>query len=415
MDAAFFSAYADIEAHLELLGMFHMDLRLERMRRVLEALKPGNAVVRVQVVGTNGKGSTSVFLASLAAASGLSVGLFTSPHLASVRERIRLFDPRRGSFLLPESAWPEPANQVMAAGGGCLTYFEFLTVLAVKVFADAGCDLAVFEAGLGGTHDATSSLEKDALCITPIGLDHEAVLGNTPEAVAREKAGAMRPGVPVFSAPQSHGVEAVLRECALRAGAPFSMASPARENVRLGLNGPHQRMNAGLAAAAWLHLVKTHGWKSDAQVISRGLFAARLPGRLQIIPAGADHPALILDGAHNAHGLAALEMALPGLAKEPQSLIFCCMADKDLKSMLPLVRRIAAQKPVFVPPVAGCARAINPAELARSIGTDAVPAPSLTAALEAAMPHGPALMFGSLYMLGEFFMLWPEYLDMNPE
>jgi len=382
---------------------------------VLAALKPGTGGARVQVVGTNGKGSTSVFLAALAAASGLSAGLFTSPHLASVRERIRLFDPLRGSFLLPESAWPEPANAVMAAGGGCLTYFEFLTVLAAKVFADAGCDLAVFEAGLGGAHDATSSLEKDALCITPIGLDHEKILGTTPEAVARDKAGAMRPGVPVFSAPQSLGVEAVLRECAQRTGAPLSIASPARKNARIALNGPHQRVNAGLAVAAWQYLVKTRGWKSDDQVISQGLSTARLPGRLQIIPAGQGHPALILDGAHNAHGLAALERALPGLAQEPQSLIFCCMADKDLNSMLPLLRRMAAQKPVFVPPVANCARAMDPVELAQSIGLGAVPAPSLAAALAAAVPCGPALMCGSLYMLGEFFMLWPEYLDMNPE
>ena len=413
MNAAFFSAYADIEAHLDLLGMFHMDLRLERMRRVLAALKPGNAGARVQVVGTNGKGSTSVFLASLAAASGLSAGLFTSPHLASVRERIRLFCPQRGSFLLPESAWPDPANAVMAAGGGSLTYFEFLTVLAVKVFADAGCDLAVFEAGLGGTHDATTSLEKDVLCITPIGLDHEAVLGNTPEAVARDKAGAMRPGVPAFSAPQSSGVEAVLRECAQRAGASLNMASPARKNLRLGLSGPHQRLNAGLAVAAWRHLAETRGWKSDARVIGRGLSTAWLPGRLQLIPAGPGHPSLILDGAHNAHGLAALERALPDLPQQPQSLVFCCMADKDLDSMLPLVRRIAARKPVFVPPVANCIRAMNPADLAQSIGPNAIAAPSLAAALTAAMPHGPALMLGSLYMLGEFFILWPEYLDMD--
>ncbi len=410
-----FSAFSDIEAHLAQLGMFHMDLRLDRVERVLAALKPARSACRIQVVGTNGKGSTSTFLATLAATAGLNVGLFTSPHLANVRERIRLYSPGDRGRLVSEEGWLDPASKVMEAGGDCLTYFEFLTVLAARIFADAEVDVAIFEAGLGGTHDATTILEKDFLCVTPVELDHEAVLGYTPEAVARDKAGAMRPGVPVFSAPQAASVEAVLRGCAGRCGASFEVAQPVQVSQVLGLTGPHQRINAGLAKVAWIAAARQHGWHANARLIDQALADAWLPGRLQQIPAAPEHPPLIVDGAHNAHGLRALRSALATLPCDPQSLIFACMGDKALNAILPLVRDIAGDKPVLVPPVKNCARAMNPEELARMLGGNARPAPSLEAALKALPREEPALLCGSLYLTGEFFTLWPEYLNAAPQ
>lgn len=409
-----FKTFADIEQHLATRGMFHMDLRLERMERVLEALKPRRVPACAQVVGTNGKGSTATFLASLARASGCTVGLFTSPHLANVRERIRLYSPEDGGRLLPEVDWVGPANAVMAAGGDVLTYFEFLTVLAARIFDEAGVDVAIYEAGLGGTHDATTVLDKDVLCITPVELDHEAVLGHTPEAIAHDKAGAMRPGVRVFSALQSQSVASILADTAQRCGAVLSVADEASPGFALGLSGGHQRINAGLAVEAWRYLAGLRGWPVSEHSLASGLASAWLPGRLHRIPGRTGHPELIIDGAHNAHGLRALTRALGTLPEWPECLIFACMADKDLDAIIPLVRSIADGRTVFVPPVADCERAMPPAELARLIGRGARPMPSLPAALQAAESARPALLCGSLYLTGEFYSLWPEYLNAPP-
>lgn len=430
-----FETFSDIMGRLSDLGMFHMDLRLERMHTVLGALAPKRPPAVVQIVGTNGKGSTATFLASLAAASGLRVGLFTSPHLANVRERIRLYDGGGKSRLLDEGEWLAPANAVMAAGGECLTYFEFLTVLASRVFSDMDVDVAVFEAGLGGTHDATTSLEKDILCITPVELDHESVLGHTPEAVALDKSGAMRPGVPVFSATQAPGVSTVIRDAAARLNVPLTIAPPVASSLHLGLTGGHQLDNAGLAVAAWRHMAQQHGWPCDEARMEAGLAHAWLPGRLHRIPAlreetaGAgeaavsprgrsnrSHPGLIIDGAHNAHGLRALQRALEALPPDeiPRAFIYACMADKDLDAMLPLVRGISHGCPVYLPPVQDCERAMPPQELARLVGRRAQPVPSLAQAIAAAYNadrNATVLLFGSLYLTGEFYTLYPEYLN----
>ena len=183
-----FPSFEHFTVYLDSLGLFSMRLGLDRMHAALDRMRltrPESTMVHV--VGTNGKGSTSAFLAALAQAHGLRVGLYTSPHLVSVRERIRV-DGR----LLPEKCWVEAANAVMARCADVgLTYFELVTVMALHLFRAERVDLAVLEAGLGGTHDATCAVNADLTVMTPVGLDHEHVLGPELPDIARDKSGAL--------------------------------------------------------------------------------------------------------------------------------------------------------------------------------------------------------------------------------
>lgn len=442
-----FATYDDVQAHLNRLGMFHMDLGLGRMERVLDALSlAAPPFIVAQVVGTNGKGSTSTFLAAIGTAHGLRTGLYTSPHFVTPRERIRI-----DGAMLAADQWPVLANRVMAAGGDALTYFEFLTVLGLLAFREAGVQLAVLEAGLGGAHDATTAVAADVVCVTPIGLDHQSVLGPTIAAIAADKAGALRPGVPAVTAPQPADAMNELRTAAEACGATLHEADDVTKlpaKAELGLAGPHQRTNALVALAAWTTLAKANEWESHEDAVRRGLAEAWIPGRLQwverpaAVPHGADGaegadgadgtdapkapappetsdmPALpahlIIDGAHNAHGLAALREALTDLCVRPAVVIFSCLADKDLAAVAGEVRRLSRDAPVLVPTIRDNTRAARGEDLAALLGPAARAMPDMTAALAEATalaPHGPVLLCGSLYLLGEFFTLRPDCLE----
>ena len=177
-----FHSFDDVQDHLDALGLFHMDFGLDRVRNALDALGLLTPpFVTVQIVGTNGKGSTSTFLSCVARAHGLKVGLYTSPHFVTPRERIRI-----NGTMLPADRWPVLADRVMEAAPN-LTYFEFLTALGLLAFAEAGVDLVVMEAGLGGHYDATTAMPVQAVCFTPIGMDHEKILGPTLTDIASDK------------------------------------------------------------------------------------------------------------------------------------------------------------------------------------------------------------------------------------
>ncbi len=415
-----FHHFDDVQDHLDGLGLFNMDFGLDRMRKALAALGLDHPpFVTAQIVGTNGKGSTSTFLACLARAHGVKTGLYTSPHFVTPRERIRI-DGR----MLPESAWPALAERVMQAAPA-LTYFEFLTVLGLLAFAEAGVDFVVLEAGLGGHYDATSAAPVQAVCFTPIGMDHEKILGPTLTDIATDKAQAMRPGVPAFAAPQEEEALACLRRTAQEKGAELhETADLPFPETPLGLAGPHQRVNARLALAAWTWLAARPCWAQRPEAVASGLAAAHFPGRFQRLPAQGLRPPLILDGAHNPHGLRALEQALLDARITPSAVIFSCLADKDVTHMLPFVRRIAGDAPLFVPTIQDNERAMSGEDLARLLAegrgaarTEAVQRVSL-ALREAARcvpPEGAeqhsVLLCGSLYLLGEFFILHPDALE----
>ncbi|WP_297671119.1 bifunctional folylpolyglutamate synthase/ dihydrofolate synthase [uncultured Desulfovibrio sp.] len=422
----FFRSPADILRHLDELGLFHVDMGLARMRRALAALgltRP--PFVTAQVLGTNGKGSTAAFLAALAQAHGCRTGLYTSPHFVSPAERIRIGGAGASACIpWPAERWVEAANAVMAAAPD-LTYFEFLTVLALLVFRQEHVQLAVLEAGLGGRYDATSAVAADLMCYAPIAMDHRNVLGPTLAAIAADKAAAVRGPAPVCTAAQFPAAAAALAAAARAQGASLVTAAPVAADAPLGLNGPHQRGNAGLALAAWRALAPLLGKNpDDANAQALGLRRAFMPGRLQRVPGTAQHPPLLLDGAHNAHGMQALATALRAEGLRPAGAVYSCLNDKDWQPPARMLRHVLGAAPLFVVTLRNprAARAEDIAAVCNSRppatatalpeGDDALArALAATRGLPGVGPERPVLLTGSLYLLAEFFERYPQYLS----
>lgn len=433
-----FRTYEDVIRHLDSLGLFHMDMGLDRMKRALHTLGLDKfRCPAVQIVGTNGKGSTSVFLQSIAMAHGLNAGLYTSPHFVWPEERIR-----QNHTMLPRRVWPALASEAVQAEKD-LTYFELLTVMAASAFQTSESDLMIFEAGLGGRYDATTALPVDMVCFVPIGMDHMNVLGDTLAAIADDKSDALRAGVSVaVSAPQEEEVRNILRSKADEHGIALCSAPSSRgcdgnrsgmalwedlpdglkecavlpEDVELGLHGPHQRMNAQTAVLAWVMLCHLHNWKTDRHTIALGLRRAFIPGRLQFVPAGKTHPAMWLDGAHNPHGMTALLKAVDQMREEerPGAVVFSCLADKQPEKLTQLVLQLSGNVPLFVPTIKDNPRAASADDLAALLGSRAAAADSLEDAIrhaQAAAGEKPVLVCGSLYLLSEVFEMWPSLLE----
>ncbi|MDR3358878.1 MAG: bifunctional folylpolyglutamate synthase/ dihydrofolate synthase [Desulfovibrio sp.] len=413
-----FNTFRDVLNHLERLGLFHMDLGLGRMRRFLLAQgleRP--PFITVQVLGTNGKGSTASLLASLCAAHGCRTGLYTSPHFVSPLERICI-DGRP----LPEEQWLQAANRL----GECswhLTYFEWLTALAASLFRQNGVDVAIFEAGLGGRHDATTAVKADLLCFTPIAVDHRNMLGESLSRIAADKAAAIRDGVVVVTAAQYPRAAECLAGAARRHGARLHQARaiPKDSPLRPNLAGPHQLRNAGLAFAAWRFLAPKLGREADnAEAQKRGLRRAFLPGRMQRLPGGREYPDLLLDGAHNPHGMKTLVEALQDSGIRPARVVFSCLADKDWRTSAMLLKRFVGDAPVYIPALRNL-RAASVAEMTRAwngtVPRTARPVENISAALSALngasgiSSVSPVLFTGSLYLLAEFFALYPGALQ----
>ncbi len=419
------------DRYLDGLGQFRMQLGMERMDACLRTLCGGAPPFPMaRVVGTNGKGMTAWLLARLAAAHGLKVGLYTSPHFVSPRERVMFL--HGNEVRMPDDAqWVELANTVYAAGPAVLvdavcdaprglsglTYFEFLTCMAVEHFTRCKVDLAVMEAGLGARYDATAVLRADIVCITRIGLDHEHILGRGLRAIAGEKGHALRQGARLaVTTEQRPEVLEVLERASREGGTPLVPASgalPLDPAEHMRLPGAHQARNGALALAAWRTLAQWRGMRLDLERCKEVLARAALPGRVQAVPALEGlHPPLLLDGAHNEDSLAALEAALQELGLRPASCIAALMADKDLEKLAPVIARMT-DGAVFLPRLEHVPRAALPETLAPLVGERARVASSLAEALEMARlahPVGntPVLMCGSLYLLGEFFKLRPE-------
>lgn len=412
-----FDSFANLEDYLDSLGMFHMDLGLGRIQAALDALGLTHPPYRsVQVVGTNGKGSTSTFLAEILSASGLRTGLYTSPHFVTPRERV-LVDGEQ----LPDAAWLEAAEAALGVSQDVsperrLTYFELITVMAAWMFRQAGCAAAVFEAGLGGAHDATSAIVHDLTVITPIGMDHVKILGPSLADIARDKAMAVRHGVPAVSAPQAPGVLEVVRRVAAEQGASLSLAEDvaaahgASWPDATGMPGPHQLENLRLALAAHHLLAEAHGLPAAPEALGRAARDAFIPGRLQMVPPSTGWPAFVLDGAHNVPGLECLGAALAELGIRPDALIFACLGDKDVEAMLPLARGLTGG-PIYVPGLDAPGRALEPQELAERLGDRAVPVRDMAEALRKVKgTAGTVLVCGSLYLLAEVYKLRPLWL-----
>ena len=416
-----FSTAQEFLAYLDGLNFFHMDLSLNRMERALDAMglrRPPFLVV--QVAGTNGKGSTATFLASLLQAYGCRAGLFTSPHFVYPSERVMVDGGR-----VPEEEWLEAADLALNASPD-LTYFEIVTCVALACFRARGVRVAVMEAGLGARHDATTATAADMAVFTPMALDHTAVLGPALADIAADKACAIRGPVPAFTAAQDPVAMRVLEERAAAFGAPLRVAAPVPEGTPLGLAGAHQRENAGTALAALRGLLPMLDLQEDPLSTAQGLAHAFIPGRLQTVtadsrpaPGRPPRPACLLDGAHNPHGMGSLVRHLGGIPR-PRAVVYSCLRDKDWRQALGMLARALPPTPFLVPAMRN-ERAEEPqsiiAELARAGQHDARAFDTLSECLAAgrAIPgDGALLVTGSLYLLADFFALYPEALERPP-
>jgi dihydrofolate synthase/folylpolyglutamate synthase len=361
-----------------------MDFRLERVALALQRLgDPQRRFRTLHIAGTNGKGSVAAMLHAVLDAAGYRVGLYTSPHLVDLIERIRVgsADIARRDVV----ALAAEVRSAAAARGVDLTFFEFVTVMAFLHFARCAVDVAVVEVGLGGRLDATNVVDPAAAVITTIGLDHMQWLGDTLASIAAEKGGIIKPGRPVVLGRIEGEAAAVLGRLAAERGArtiaaardyrvggtgpdvDFDGLGWRLRGLRLGLRGAYQRDNAGTALAALAAVRDALPVGADA--VRRGLAAVRWPGRLEVLGTA---PLTILDGAHNLDGIAALVRELPTLlAGRRLHLLFAVMGDKDWG---PMVERLAPL----------CASAVV-TEVLRPRGA---PAPAVAAAFR---PHCPVL------------------------
>jgi len=377
------------------------DLKLERMHRALAALDaPDRAYPSVLIAGTNGKGSTAAMVHAALGAAGKRIGLYTSPHLVEFTERIRIGE--REIAREDVVAGVEHIRRRVDVERTGLTFFEVTTLLALHAFAAAGVDAAVLEVGLGGRLDATNVVDPVASAVTSIGFDHEEYLGETLDAIAREKAGVMRGGrVTVLGPDLDPRARAALLEEGARRGARL-VEAPALPAHALALGGAHMRRNAAVACGLVeaVGAVESH-LRVEAATVARALGAARWPGRLSVVRAD---PLVVLDGAHNPDGARALRDALPDVTGGgPVRLLFSALGDKRWREMAAELAPLASE--VVVTEIAG-KRGLPAAELATAFD----PAPRIVAipseALDGMIAEDrstPILVTGSLFLVGMIY------------
>ena len=367
-------------------------LGLECMQDACDrAGNPEAAFGVVHVAGTNGKGSTCAMIEAMARASGLRTGLYTSPHLVRFAERIRI-DGR----IIEDDALAHSLEQALTIGAE-LSFFETATLAAFLAFRHAGVELAVLEVGIGGRLDATNVVAAPRVtALTGVAFDHQDKLGNTLDAIAREKAAIAKPRVPMVFGQLSEEARKAARGVAVLRGARIVESDVVPESASLALAGPHQRANAGVAWSVGRCL----GFDRDAMV--RGLASAVWPGRLEPIDAedtrdDALKGPWILDGAHNPEGAHALVHALTGASIG--AVVFGALADKAWREVLEILSRIDAAR-VYTTP-SGRTPA-TPTELAAlRPGECEVDVEAALGRARALAGARPVLVCGSLYLVGE--------------
>jgi dihydrofolate synthase/folylpolyglutamate synthase len=386
---------------------------------------PQRRVRSVLIAGTNGKGSTASTLASILSASGVRTGLYTSPHLARVNERIRI-----GEAEIADEAFArlyfrvhDAAEKLVLDGGlpQFPSFFEILTAQALLYFAEAKVELAVLEVGMGGRLDATNIVDPLVSVITDISLDHTEWLGTTIGAITREKAGILRRGGTLITLPQHPEANQALGEAAAELGVrgvsaaeympvfgagtagPYSVeALGGVVEVDSPLTGAHQQRNVALAIAAAVELASAHGFPVTAGGIAQGIRQTRWPGRLERVEARSVE--WVLDVAHNPAGAWALRAGLKDLldGSRPGTLIFSCLRDKPVAEMGQILFPLFEQA-IFAPIHSARAAAMADLEAtARTTGTASVSARSVREALGwAAERGGVVVVSGSVYLVGE--------------
>jgi len=417
-----------------------LNFNLARMNRLLSALDhPHKKFRSVHIAGTKGKGSTATMLASMLLNCGLKIGLYTSPHLIDVRERIQV-----NAEMIPENDFARVMSKIAQAikktGKDELTYFEILTAASFVYFADQKVDLAIVETGLGGRLDSTNVLRPEVCAITSISVDHVQQLGDSLAKIAEEKAGIFKPGIPVVSAPQHQDARQALQRIANKVKAPlrftgqdieFSFRFESTralgphnrvslttgesrfEHLPVPLLGDHQAVNCGLALSV-MAVLKERGLEIEDQAAIEGLSKASLPGRMEIIH---ENPRILVDGAHNAASVEALMRAIgQNIPYDSMVVIFGCQTDKDVYGMLNHIR-LGADKVIFTN--ATSPRAMDPAELAAEYiertGKMAQVAETLEEALDiaerAVTREDVICITGSFYLVGHAKKMVGERYD----
>lgn len=383
-------------------------LGLANTRRLAARLgHPERRLRFIHVAGTNGKGSTCAMLADVYRAAGRRVGLFLSPHLLSFRERLQV-----DREWISEAEVVARVERLRALLAECPpdqmpTFFEVVTAMALEYFADRECDVVIWETGMGGRLDATNIVTPLASVITNVQFDHMQWLGDTLARIAAEKAGIIKPGVPVVTGTDEAEALEVIRQVAHHQGSPLTEVGPADvrrpplDRVKLPLLGAHQRLNAAMAVAT-VNVLQADLPAPERAVVA-GLEQVRFPGRCQVLH---DAPGrlTLLDGAHNPAGAVVLRRTLdesfPG--RRPV-MILGCLNDKDWPGMATQLLPVAER--ALLVPVPG-ARAAAPETLLPICGRIAptVPAaacPSLEAALSESAGAPFRLVAGSLYLVGQ--------------
>jgi dihydrofolate synthase/folylpolyglutamate synthase len=395
-----------------------IDLRLDRMRQALALFDhPENNFPAIHIAGTNGKGSTAAMLHCILSRAGYRTALYTSPHLVSFTERIRLGGEeidRDDVVAIAHDIWRRTA-----AAHVPLTFFEFNTVMAFIYFAQRHAEIAVVEVGLGGRLDATNVITPLVAAITTISKDHEAYLGPDELSIAREKAGIIKPRIPVVIGHVSAEVSALLQQIAVEQKSPsyllgqnfsFSLKDKGRfdytgikqhySDIELALAGRHQRSNASVALAV-VELIRDRFPVGDG-ALRAGLEQVRWPGRFEVI---LERPLVILDGAHNPEGVKALVDELTRVRRGRRlKILFATMADKDWEIMLRTLAE-AADEIMFTR--VAMERSADPQLLARrlpkSMPHRVIPdsALALRTLVDEAGDDDVLVIAGSLYLLGE--------------
>ncbi|MFI6237323.1 bifunctional folylpolyglutamate synthase/dihydrofolate synthase [Micromonospora sp. NPDC050784] len=360
--------FAAVEAELNARGFTRMVFELDRIESLLDLLgSPQRAYPAIHLTGTNGKTSTARMIDSLLRAFGLHTGRYTSPHLETVRERISLDgEPVSEERFAAVYREIKPlAELVDARSDEPLTYFDMTTALAFATFADAPVDIAVVEVGLGGAEDATNVLQAGVCVITPIGLDHTEWLGDTIQDIALAKAGIIHPGATVISAAQEEEAAGPLLErCAevgatlAREGGEFGVLGRAvavggqvltlqglggvYDDVFIPLHGAHQAQNAAMALAAVEAFLGAGARRQlDIEAVREGFASTSSPGRLERVR---NAPTILLDGAHNPHGMKATVTALQEeFAFSKLVAVIGVLADKDAEGLLELLEPVVDQ------------------------------------------------------------------------
>jgi dihydrofolate synthase/folylpolyglutamate synthase len=422
------------EAYLQGLQKLGIKLGLENIKTVLRSLDcPHQKYPAVHVAGTNGKGSVCAMLAEILSGYGLKVGLYTSPHLVRIEERIQV-----GRRLVPGKDFRRLLGTIKGRIDRLLaqrqleahpTFFEVLTILAFMYFAERKIDVAVIEVGMGGRFDATNVVTPLVSVITTVSWDHQEYLGRTLGQIAFEKAGIIKPKVPAVCGLQAGEAYRVIKKRAADKEAPllkvFSRprsftAQKKRDGYRFfykidgslycyspWLQGVHQGRNAAIAIAAASVLSKT--WrKLDKKKIIQGIEHARWPGRLEVV---SRHPLTILDGAHNESGARTVRRFMRDFGRRPRILVFAMMHDKDIRKVMDILFP-PAQKIILtsIPYV----RAASPDEILslagrfkRKIILEISLKKAMAAARALAGSRGTVLVTGSLFLVGETKKLLP--------